>query len=121
MARGAGRFRTLLWLQKPVLTEDAAGGPVYTWDPTISPNTFKAWGDVAFVRGRELGSEVIKDFADVQITVRRFSSMPMVDATWRVFDPVNGITYAVHAVTPSQDNATVELVCRTAIGESDGR
>jgi head-tail adaptor len=119
---GAGSFRTPLWLQRPVLTHDAAGAPVYTWDATPSANTFKAWGSVQPLTGREFaGSPVTKDSADLRITVRRYSSMPVPDATWRVFDAINGVIYAVQSVLPAQNNATVDLVCRTAQGESDGR
>lgn len=111
----AGALRSPVFLGRPVITGDAAGGEILTWAE------FATWAYIEPLTGREWASATnAKDSVDVRISIR-CSDGWMPDARWRVRDAVTGAIYNLVTVMPSGRFKSAECLARTAQGSTDGR
>jgi SPP1 family predicted phage head-tail adaptor len=112
----SGDLRVPVYLAQPIITKDDAGGEVINWSPG-----WKIFAMIEPLSGREwLAASLTKDSVDVRITIRYMPTL-VPSARWRITDPASGTFYNITSVQVHQSKALVELLAKTAIGNSDGR
>jgi len=112
----AGSLRTPVYLGRPTITKDAAGGEALAWAE------FKTWAAIEpiFGKGREVATTIIKDWIDARITIR-VSDGWIPSARWRVRDAVTGDLYDLVAVNMAPKEKAAECLAKIIPGGSDGR
>ena len=111
----AGALRTPVFLGRPLVTKDAAGGESLSWEE------FATWALIEPVGGREWqGTAAVKDAVDARISVRMHAGW-IPDARYRVRDAQTGALYNVVSALPFPKFGSVECLAKTSMGNSDGR
>lgn len=110
----AGALRTPVFLGKPVITKDSAGGEALTWEERAT------WALIEPVGGREMLTGAIKDAIDCRITLRINPDF-VPDARWRVRDPAYTRLYNLVSVLLLPKTGAAECLAKSSPGDSDGR
>jgi head-tail adaptor len=111
----AGALRTPIFLGRPVVTKDDAGGEVLAWEERATMAL------IELPTGREwVTGTAIKDQVDARITVRLIPGW-IPTARWRVRVDADDRIYTLVAAMPIPQNGAVECLGKSAIGNSDGR
>jgi len=111
----AGRLRSPVFLGKPVIVKDAAGGESLTWAELAT------WADIQPASGREwVTGAAIKDQVDARIVIRLTDGW-MPSARWRIRDAVTDALYNIVSVLAQPHLGAAECLAKTAQGSSDGR
>lgn len=110
----AGALRTPVFLGKPVIVKDAAGGETLTWAELAT------WAAIEPLTGREWATGLLKDAVDCKVTIR-LSDGWIPSARWRVRDAVTDALYNLVAVMPSGQHGAAECLAKSAQGNADGR
>lgn len=111
----AGALRTKVFLGRPVITKDAAGGESLTWEE------FETWAAIDSLSGREWATAtMLKDSVDCRITVR-ISPTWVPEARWRIRDKVTSQLFDLVTVLLVPKNGAAECLAKTAQGNADAR
>ena len=111
----AGALDTPIFLGRPLIVKDNAGGEVITREELAT------WANIAALSGREWNTGAAqKDAVDCRITVRLTDGW-MPSARWRVRDAVTDRIYELVSAMPSPQLGAAECMARTAQGNSDAR
>jgi head-tail adaptor len=116
----AGDLRTPVRIDRPTITQDDGGGEVINWtsNPPV-PSTMLA--SVEPLSGREWANAVmLKDAVDYLVTIRYMPSC-VPNARWRVVNLETNAIMSVVAVMVHQKHGLVELMCKSTMGDTDGR
>ena len=98
-AASAGQLRFRVRFDKPVSTEDPAGGSTQAF-----VEQFTRWADIRPMRGGEgVQAQRLQGTQPVLIIVRRDSSTTQINETWRAVEMLNGAEVRAYAVKTAED------------------
>jgi len=111
----SGALRVPVFLGRPVVVKDGAGGEAITWQE------FATWARIDAAGGREWATAaIVKDTVDCRITVRVIPGW-IPEARWRVREKESGRLYDLVTVMLAPQFGNAECLARTAQGNTDAR